>query len=379
MLRPGLGVRQVLGNDRDRGGDRRHQLAERVQALRRRQRAVLVGVGDHARSRHHQAVEHFDEQAGDRQVRPVGGAADMEQDGEAVALALAGHQRRAVGQARPGLGAEVDVRLRQHLALDRDVLRNLQAGERRGIREDGEVRRLGPRQGAAERAVAGANAHRQQIVARLARQLLAGEAHHHAAALHPLAQGFAVALAEGRVVGDDDDRQLLLQQGLQAVGAHLVIGRERALDEIEVAQHRLARQRRVIGDEADRLAPAAVVQQRDAAGGGAVLQDDAAGAVGELDRQVDLDARRVVVRAEGALRQAEGASVAIEGAQADRLRHTDLRARDAGPQAVGVALRRQLHQRQVELQAHHVERAILPQGVAEGARRSPVSGWRARR
>ncbi len=157
------------------------------------------------------------------------------------------------------------------------------------------------------------------------------------------------------------------EQGLQAVGAHLVIGRERALDEIEVAQHRLARQRRVVGDEADRLAPAAVVQQRDAAGGGAVLQDDAAGAVGELDRQVELDARHVVVRAEAALRQAEGASVAIEGAQADRLRHADLRARDAGPQAVGVALRRQQHQRQVELQAHHVERAVLPQGVAEGA------------
>ena len=68
--------------------------------------------------------------------------------------------RRGQGRRR-----EVGAGLGQHLAADADLVGDRQAGERAVGRERGERQRLGPGQGAAQHAVAGAQADRDQIVA----------------------------------------------------------------------------------------------------------------------------------------------------------------------------------------------------------------------
>ena len=78
-------------------------------------------------------------------------------------------------------------RIGQHLLVDQHLGRHGQAGKQAVVAERRERLRRRPGQRAAERAPAEAQRHGQQIVAALL-EPRAGEAHEHAALLHPLAR-----------------------------------------------------------------------------------------------------------------------------------------------------------------------------------------------
>ena len=142
----GVGRRQAFfGGERFGLGRRRAERAETVENPQRRQksfrRRARRGFGDDAGAID-DPLEHFDEQAGQRQVRPARVRRDMEQDQASRPALLGGDQRRAIGEPRPGLGGQALVRLGQDLARHRDFGRRRQAEERAGFVERSQ--RLGP-------------------------------------------------------------------------------------------------------------------------------------------------------------------------------------------------------------------------------------------
>src|SRR5437762_1670408 len=88
----------------------------------------------------------------------------MEQGENSLAAALTGHERRAVGERRPAPRGQRRLRLGQHLARHRDVLRDLEVGERTIAGERGEFLWLFPSEAAAEVAVALPELHRHEVV-----------------------------------------------------------------------------------------------------------------------------------------------------------------------------------------------------------------------
>ena len=66
-------------------------------------------AGD-ALAHRHDAPQHLDEQAGEREVRPIGVGRRVDQHDPAVPAFFRGHERRAVGEPRPGLGGQIDAR-----------------------------------------------------------------------------------------------------------------------------------------------------------------------------------------------------------------------------------------------------------------------------
>ena len=74
-------------------------------ALRRRRSPTLIAGGefDLARTERHHAAEHLDEEARQRQVRPIRIRGHVEEHDPALALARSGDERGAVGQPRPDL------------------------------------------------------------------------------------------------------------------------------------------------------------------------------------------------------------------------------------------------------------------------------------
>ena len=106
---------------------RSHPAARPAAAAPRRRRRRPAQADD--------AAEHADEEPGQRQIRPGRTAGRVNEDEPALAAPLAGHQRRAVGQPRPGLAGEIEGRLGEDLARDGDVVGDRKAGERAVRRE----------------------------------------------------------------------------------------------------------------------------------------------------------------------------------------------------------------------------------------------------
>ena len=135
----------------------------------------------------------------------------MEQADNALAAMLAGHQRRAVFQRRPGLGREHRIRLGQHLPVHGDVLGHGKARERTVGGEGSQMLRLFPGQAAAEDAAAATQSHRHQIVIGL-RQTGACETHQHAALIDPCVQPLADFRRQRADIGEHDHRQPLIEE-----------------------------------------------------------------------------------------------------------------------------------------------------------------------
>ena len=125
-----LGLERLVGVGRQdlRAGGRGAQAAEAVEGAPGLQRLVDAVAGDAARQRH-QALQHVHEQAAQRHVAPAGVGGGVDQHQVTLPALLAGDQRRAVGQPRPGLLGEVGRRLGQHLLADAHVLGDRDAEE----------------------------------------------------------------------------------------------------------------------------------------------------------------------------------------------------------------------------------------------------------
>ena len=112
-----------------------------------------------------------------------------------------------------------------------------QIGEGAVRREIGDRLRLGPGQRAAERALAVAQAHRQQLVVVAGGgEPRAGEADQRAAVLDPVDKLFARGVRDGADIGHDDHRRLLLEDLRDGVGEV----RARRLDQIGEGLQRAA-------------------------------------------------------------------------------------------------------------------------------------------
>ena len=218
------------------------------------------------------AAQHFDEGAGNRQIRPAGVGRGVEQHQPAAATARGGDQRRAVFQHRPGLGFQIRFLQCQHLAFDRHLARRLDAEERTARLEGRHLLGRVPGQRAAEAAVAGAQSHGQQRILITGRvggcKARAGETDQHAALVDPVRQrrpvscgrlpisaitiaetfwpiraGIAVAMLASRL-------SRMSEKGASARG-----------DVIERAQQRLRDVGGLTGEKADDAAAEVVVEQ----------------------------------------------------------------------------------------------------------------------
>ena len=276
------GAGQVARADRLSGRRRRAQHAGAVQRQGGRQQPCVVGHR-HAGRAGHQPAQHIHEQARQRQIRPVGVGRHVEQHHLAPAHAGCGHQRRAVGQPRPGLRGGVGW-VGQDLPVDAHLGRDAQARERRAVRKRRQMGRLAPRHRTPQLAVAGQQAAGQQRVGILAGgQAGAGEAQQQPAALHPVAHLRRFAGGQ-RARGDHQHGELSGQQGGHIAAAQLGGGRQRAVQVEQVAQ-----QRRVGAGagahQPHRPAARRLVQQRDRAGTLRPVQPQRAQLVAQLGRQ----------------------------------------------------------------------------------------------
>ena len=206
-----------VGGQRLGGRGRRPERAETVEDMQRRHRFRGGFAGD-ARARFGGVAghvddppQHLDEGAGHRQIGPAHIGADMKQGHDTLAAMFAGHQRRSIFQRGPAFRRQHRIRLGEHLAVDGDVLRHRQTGERSVGGKGGQVLRLFPGQAAAEAAAAAAQFHRHQIVIGL-RQARPGKAHQHAALLDPGADTFADFGRQRSDVGQHHHRQLLVEE-----------------------------------------------------------------------------------------------------------------------------------------------------------------------
>ena len=286
--------RQVRCRNARRSLRRRGEAAEAVQRLIRRQQRI-VGHARHPGGQVNQAAQHVHEQPGQRQVGPVGVARHMEQHHPPLAVRRRRHQRRAVLQPGPGPPGQLRRRLGQHLPGDQHLRRDGQADERGCGREGGQRRRLAPGQGAAQLAVPGQQAHRQQRVGRRVarrpgvlvrhpgrRQARPGEADQQPALAHPGVQRLRL-LPIQRHVGQHEHRDVTRQQGLQRALPQLAGGRQGA-----PGVEQRADQRRVCaglgGQQPDGAAAPPLVQQRDAAGRHRAVQHQPGQLVAKLRR-----------------------------------------------------------------------------------------------
>ena len=331
------GAAGVAGGDRPGIVRRRPEHAEAVEDAGRRHHlasgAGAVAVGGRGRAgERNDALEHVDERAGHRQVRPARVGADMEQDDHALAARLRGDQRRAVGERRPGAIGERGVGLGQHLAVHGHVGRHRHVGERALARERRELLRLVPAQRAAERAAAAAQLHRNEIVV-AGGEPRAGEAHQHAAVLDPLGQALA-RFGDIADVGEDDHRQPLVQELVDRLRRRAAIGLphigkriERARQIVGRGQQRLCGVGGGAGDDADRAAAPALVKELNGSGGALGADVEPRDVVADLDRQRQRGFGLGVVGAERERRLAERQALEVEPAD-----HAGLRAALGGAQ-----------------------------------------------
>lgn len=277
------------------------------------------------------AAQHLHEETGERQAGParVGGGVD-EQD-VAVARLAAGDDRRAVGEARQCRLGEVRARLGQHLAIDQRLLADVEPGEEAVGGEGSQRQGLRPGQRTAELAVAGAQPDGQERIVldladRLARLVQpgepgAGETQHHAARLDPCLERCRLGRIEMAAIGDDEQRERLLDQLGDPPGAQLGERGERALDEIGFGEKRLRGRRPGRAGDADRAPPPALVEEQHAADAVIAFEGEAGDAVAHIQRQVELDGgtQGIGVVAAGC-RDGEAAEHLAGGADGEKLR-----------------------------------------------------------
>ena len=271
------------------------------------------------------ALEHVDERAGDRQVRPARVGGDVKQHDEALAAPRRGHQRRAVGERRPGAVGQAGVRLGQHLPRHRHVVRHRHAVERAFARERRELLRLLPRERAAERASAAAQLHRNEIVVGR-REPRAGEAHQHAAGVDPAREPLARLAGDVADIGEDQHRQVLREERAHGFGRRAALGEPHVGERIERARQIIGRGEQRLrgvggraGDHADGAAAPALVEQLHHAGGALAADFEPRDVVADLDRQVERRFGLALAALEGERRLAERQALRIE-----RAHHADV-------------------------------------------------------
>ena len=290
---PGRGDcgRDLLGGDRARRRRRALQPAKPVEGLDRRQ--SLVARFRHALAHRLDPPQHFDEEAGQGEVRPVGVRRRVDENDPALPAPLRGDERRPVDQPRPGLAGEVQIRLGQHLARNRHVGRDGEPRERAVRRERRELCRLLPGQRAADRAAAAmTQPHRQQMVALLG-EMRPGEAQQQPAGLDPFADSRLLRRRIRSGIREHQDRELALEKIRGAAPTHFAKGTERPLEIVVFAEQRLplAVRRR---DDPDRAPAPPFVDQQHRAGGLIAFDLDPGHAVAQLagHRQPNLGALR---------------------------------------------------------------------------------------
>ena len=276
------------------------------------------------------APEHVDEGARQRQIGPAGVAGDVEQHDQALATAGGGHQRRTVGERRPGIVAERGVRFGQNLTGDGHVVRHRHAVECAFSRKGGKRLRLVPAQAAAENAAAAPQPDRNEIVIGRG-EPRTGKAHQHAAILDPMRQPIMGIAGDGADIGENQHRQVLVEEMGHGICRRFPLGKphvgewaERALDVIARRQQRLRQVGGHPGYDADGPSPPALVEQLHGAGGAFAGNLDAGNIVADLDRQVELRLGLAIVGLEGEGRFAERQSLEVE------------RARRAGRRGAGI-------------------------------------------
>ena len=288
-----------VGRQRLGGRGRRPERAETVEDVQRRHRLRLGFAGD-ARPRLGRVAghvddppQHLDEGARHRQVGPAHVSADMKQADNALAAMFAGDQRRAVFQRRPALGRQHRIRFGEHLAVDGDVLRHWETRERSVGGEAGEVLRLFPGQAAAEAAAAAAQFDRNQIVVGL-RQPRPGKAHQHPALLDPRRDAFTNFRRQRADVGQHHHRQLLVEElrdrllrRALVAESHIGERRQRAGEVEGRGQQRLRGIGGRSGDDTDRAAAPALVQELHRAGGSFAGDFKPGDVVAQLHRKIE--------------------------------------------------------------------------------------------
>ena len=336
----GRRARAVVGRDRLGGRRRRAERAETVQRAQRRD-GLLTGLAGHAGAGRlgvaghvDQAPQHLDEGAGHRQVRPAHVAADMEQGDDALAAALAGHQRRAVDQRGPASLRQRGVGLGQHLPRHGHVRGHLEAGERAVGVEGGEVLGLLPGQAAAKAAVAAPQLHRHQVVLGIG-EAGAGEAHQHAAALDPRIEPLAQLRRQRADVRQHDHRQLLVEELRDGLRRRTAIAepdvgerRQRAGDVERRCQQRLCGVGGRAAGDADGPPPPPLVEQLHRAGRPFAGDLQPRDIVAQLDGKIECRLGFAVRAREAEMRFADRRVLPVE------------RTHDAG---VGAAARRPQH------------------------------------
>ena len=319
MLDVGHHRGDIAGERLGLGGGRNEMAVAVEQAIGRHRLGGVGALGAAAGARREgdDPLEHLDEGAGQRQVRPAQVGGDVEEDQPALAERGGGDQRGAVGERRPGAAGERAVRLGQHLAGHRHVVGHLEAGEGALVGEAGERLRRLPGEAAAKRAVAVAERHRDQRIARRG-QARPGEADEHAAALHPLRHLLLDAGGEVADVGHGDHRCVGVDEvghGHGGIGvarlAHVGEGLDGARDVVERREQRLRRFDRGTGEQADAPAAEAVVEKLHRAGGVGARDLQAGDLVPDLDRQRDLGLGRGRVGGEGEGRIADDAALDV--------------------------------------------------------------------
>ena len=193
-----------------------------------------VGRARAARQIEH-AMQHLHIEAGQRKVRPCRSRRHMEEDDPALALLRGGDERRAVGQSRPGVFAQLDRRFGQHLARHRHFPGNGKAAERTRVGEGRQMLRLGPGERAAEIAAAATQLHRNEIV-HILRHARAGETHQHAAIGHEFGDRVVIGARDAADIRQHQHAGIARQRFVHGAFGDVGKGRERAFQIEEIGE-----------------------------------------------------------------------------------------------------------------------------------------------
>ena len=246
-----------------------------------------AGFGDHP-------AQHVDEQPRQRQVRPGRVGGDVEEDDEALAAPRRGDERRAVGEARPGLVGEARLRLGQHLPADGHFVGDGETEKRAALLEGRDVFRGLPRQRAPEGPAAASERRRDEVVV-ASGEARAGEADEDAAVVEKPGDGVAFRPRGDAHVGQHENRGLLGEQrndriaGRIAPFADVGVGRERAPDIVAGRDQRLRGVGCGAGSDRHPAPSGAVVDQPDRAGRTVAVDHQSLDFVAQLDRQLEAD------------------------------------------------------------------------------------------
>ena len=283
--------------------------AERAKPVEKAHRRESRRIGDHlgpfaARRRRlssHGAdpFQHLNEKSRDRQIRPIGVGVDVKQHDQPLPASFRGHERRAVGQAGPGLVRKSRIGLGEHLPLHRDVFRSRQAEEgARGVKL-GERLWLFPGHGPAEHAAVPAQAHGQQTIVGVG-ETRPCETNERPAFFDEARHRVECLARREPDIGEPHDIGLFGEQRLHRIHnagtrrADLGEGRKRFFEVVERREQRL----RLIGgaasDQRHALHFRARVEKRDGAGGIFPFDAQMTNVVAKFDRQFDFrpNARR---------------------------------------------------------------------------------------